>query len=83
LWYRGNCDGEVQVVVVVGEIDLATAPILREHLAGAMLAGVPRAVLDLAGVTFLDSSGLSVVIRRRGVSAPSASTTRIVAAGRK
>ncbi len=56
-------DIDIEVVAAAGEIDWASAPILREHLAGAMLAGVPHVVLDLAGVTFIDSSGLSVVIR--------------------
>ena len=54
-------DAEVSVVAVVGEIDLATAAQLRECL--STLAG--RVVIDLAGVTFLDSSGIAVLVSQR------------------
>lgn len=71
-----GCDGVLRcaraerngcmVVSAAGEIDWATAPVLREQLAGAMAAAnPPRIFLDLAKVTFLDSSGLSVMIRAR------------------
>ena len=46
------------LVRVVGEVDLATAPELRECLMG--LDGV--VVVDLAEVAFLDSSGLNALI---------------------
>ena len=48
-------------VVVVGELDIATSPVLaevlREQLASAQV------VLDLAGVQFMDSSGVRVIDR--------------------
>jgi anti-sigma B factor antagonist len=50
------------VVVASGEIDVATAPTLREALLTASRASA-RVVLDLTGVTFLDSSGLAVLIQ--------------------
>jgi anti-sigma B factor antagonist len=50
------------VVVASGEIDIATAPTLREALLTASRAST-RVVLDLTGVTFLDSSGLAVLIQ--------------------
>ena len=53
--------GDVPVVSVVGEIDLATAPQLRDRL-----AELPRdsgtVIVDLSEVTFLDSTGLSVLV---------------------
>ncbi|REE95922.1 anti-anti-sigma factor [Thermomonospora umbrina] len=60
---RGE-NGEDRVVVrAVGELDLATAPLLRGHLARVLLTHRrPRVVLDLADLTFCDSSGLSVLI---------------------
>ena len=54
--------GEV-IVRVVGEIDAATAPQLAQGLRQAAEAGEAVA-LDLAGVSFIDSSGLRVVTRR-------------------
>jgi anti-anti-sigma factor len=50
-------DGLV-VASVRGELDMATAPVLRSVL---MAAGGPSTV-DLAGVTFIDASGLRVLV---------------------
>jgi anti-sigma B factor antagonist len=46
------------VLVLVGEIDSYTAPELSEHLG----AEPPVEVVDVAGVTFIDSSGLRVLV---------------------
>jgi anti-anti-sigma factor len=43
-----------------GEIDLATAPQLERALGG--LEGYERVVVDLCDVTFLDSTGLRLLI---------------------
>ncbi len=51
------------VVSPRGEIDAYTAPQLRHELARASADGpVRRLVVDLSGVTFIDSSGLGVLI---------------------
>jgi anti-sigma B factor antagonist len=50
------------VVVVSGEIDMATAPMLQRELAAAMESQAGPVVLDLCDVTFFDSSGLRVAI---------------------
>ncbi|HEX3796367.1 MAG TPA: STAS domain-containing protein [Acidimicrobiales bacterium] len=55
-------DGEIPVVAVVGEIDVATAPQLRECLHTVMARGEATVVLDLLGVTFLDSTALGVLV---------------------
>ena len=50
------------VVVVTGEIDMATAPMLGNELTAAIETGDGSVVLDLVDVTFFDSSGLRVAI---------------------
>lgn len=50
------------VVHVAGEVDLATAPDLHDVLAGFEPQGGP-VIVDLREVAFLDSSGLSVLVR--------------------
>lgn len=55
--------GTVAVVAVTGEIDLATEPTVWSHVQQAMADGATRLVLDLAGTSFMDSTGLSLVIR--------------------
>ena len=60
---RATADG--QAVVVRGEIDMATAPMLRDKLNQLVDAGATRIVLDCRGLDFLDSSGIGVLIAVR------------------
>ncbi len=48
-----------------GELDMACAPQLDEAVAGADLDGSGAVVLDLRGVSFLDSTGLKAIFRAR------------------
>jgi anti-sigma B factor antagonist len=49
-------------VQVGGEIDMATAPDLRERLNWVISTTTGNVVVDLTGVTFLDSTGLVVFV---------------------
>jgi stage II sporulation protein AA (anti-sigma F factor antagonist) len=60
-------DGETVWVRPVGELDLDTAPRLEAELASVHAGGDPRLVLDLRRLTFMDSTGLRLVIRWDGV----------------
>jgi anti-sigma B factor antagonist len=61
---RFSPDGTVAVLSAEGEVDVATAPILRKQLDG-LEAQAKTIVIDLAGVSFLDSTGLGVLIGAR------------------
>jgi anti-sigma B factor antagonist len=50
------------VVRAEGEIDLASAPELREVLTAELRVGPAKLIIDMAGVTFIDSTGLSAMI---------------------
>lgn len=50
------------MVVVTGEIDMATAPMLQRELTAAIETSDGPVVLDLVDVTFFDSSGLRAAI---------------------
>jgi anti-sigma B factor antagonist len=52
-------------LTVSGELDMATAPDLRERLGAALDAGMTRIVVDLREVTFMDSIGLASVLHAR------------------
>jgi anti-anti-sigma factor len=56
-------DGDAWWVRPVGELDLDTAPQLEQELVATREAGAARLVLDLRALTFMDSTGLRLVIR--------------------
>ena len=53
------------VVSVRGEVDVYTAPHLWEDLEAAIADAPTELVIDLSGVTFLDSTGLNVLVQTR------------------
>ena len=55
-------DAERHVLAVRGEIDLFTAPELKQVLAESIEAGRIRIIVDLTDTTFLDSTALGVLI---------------------
>jgi anti-sigma B factor antagonist len=57
-----SIDTERHVVAVRGEIDLFTAPELKQKLTDAIEGGKTRIVVDLTQTTFLDSTALGVLI---------------------
>ena len=81
--------GDLAVVTVGGEVDLDTASQLGDHALDAVRDVSPHVLLDLTGVTFMDSTGLKVLlsIQRRavlaggsfGVAGPSRSVRKILA----
>src|SRR3954471_9057563 len=50
------------VLVVHGEVDIATAPVLRERLHALLGEGKSNLVIDLDDVGFLDSTALGVLV---------------------
>ena len=62
-----HSSGDRAVITVAGEVDLESANDLGEHALEALRSVSPHLVLDLAGVTFMDSTGLKVLmtIQRR------------------
>jgi len=51
--------GETATLVISGEVDLASAPRLRDQFQRLEARNV---VVDLSGVTFIDSTGLGVLV---------------------
>jgi anti-sigma B factor antagonist len=50
------------VLAVKGEIDVYSAPRLRERLVELVSEGHRQIIVDLEGVDFLDSTGLGVLV---------------------
>jgi anti-sigma B factor antagonist len=53
------------LIVARGELDVQSVPELKARLAEALDAGQTRVVVDLAGVTFIDSLSLSALVGAR------------------
>lgn len=60
-FFLEGMDGSM-VVFAAGEIDLATSPTLREVMVEAV-ESQRHLIVDLSAVSFLDSTGLSVLLR--------------------
>jgi len=57
-----QADTATVVLAVTGEVDIATAPALREAMADAIADGAVDLTVDLDQTTFLDSAGISALI---------------------
>jgi len=55
-------DAGVTVLAPSGRFDVAGAPSLKDAVSEAVKSGQPRVVIDLEGVSFVDSTGLGSVI---------------------
>ena len=60
---KAHTEGPECVLWVRGELDLAAASSLDAELERALGTDANRIVLDLAGLEFIDSTGLSVLVR--------------------
>jgi anti-anti-sigma factor len=54
-------DGRDSVITLYGELDLASSPTLEAEL--EQLEGSERVVIDLRELEFIDSTGLSVLVK--------------------
>jgi anti-sigma B factor antagonist len=52
----------VTIAELAGELDIASAPDLREQLLGLLRPASARLVVDLSRVSFCDASGLAVLV---------------------
>jgi len=52
----------IGVIVVNGEVDMFTSPNLRDKLVPFFEKGVKGIIVDLTGVSFMDSSGIATLV---------------------
>jgi len=50
------------VAVLQAELDIASAPALREELLGLLRPGASKLIIDLSAVTYADTSGIAVLV---------------------
>ena len=71
-------EGGLLRIAVSGEVDVATAPELRERLYDAVDRSAGPVIADLLAVTFIDSTALGVLIGARERSEAKGSDLRVV-----
>jgi anti-sigma B factor antagonist len=81
-------DGTEQVLAISGELDLAAASAFEAALERALTSDAERIVLDAESLEFIDSTGLSVLVRAQqraeqsgrqlGLINPSAQVSRLL-----
>ena len=54
--------GDCAVLRVTGEVDVYTAPMLRDQIRELAAKGAVHLIADLGGVDFLDSTGLGALV---------------------
>jgi len=59
---RSERDKDVCSVDLSGEIDVYTAPRLKEELVSVIESGCPNVIVNMEQVGFIDSSGLGVLV---------------------
>jgi anti-sigma B factor antagonist len=61
--------GNVPIVAVNGELDVSSAPGLKDKFTELIQSGEATMIVDLSGVGFLDSTGLGALVEARAASA--------------
>jgi anti-anti-sigma factor len=61
---RSNQDGSV-ILALSGELDVISAPELAEELEALAQEACPRVLIELSGLSFVDSAGVSVLVKAR------------------
>ncbi|MGY1815033.1 STAS domain-containing protein [Blastococcus sp. SYSU D00820] len=74
--------GQSACITVSGEVDCSSAPDLRACIDSELTGDVAELVVDLAGVTFLDSAGLSVLAGAHRRAGDAGTRLRVLAGSR-
>ena len=76
-WFPAAWSGRTAVVIVSGEIDLTNAENLRDALLSALNAGARGLVVDMSATTFIDSAGVTALVRASRRAAATEATVRL------
>ena len=52
----------ISILDCSGDVDLYSSPDLREKLLGEMKSGAPNVLINMAAVTYIDSSGIATLV---------------------
>jgi stage II sporulation protein AA (anti-sigma F factor antagonist) len=75
--FSATWSGRTAVVTATGEIDLTNAESLRNELLSALNAGALGLVVDMTATTFIDSAGVTALVRASRRAAATEATVRL------
>jgi anti-sigma B factor antagonist len=61
--------GNIPIVAISGEVDVYSAPALKDKVGELIAAGQNTLIIDLSNVAFLDSTGLGALVEARSTAA--------------
>jgi anti-sigma B factor antagonist len=70
--------GDVPILAVSGEVDVYSAPALKDKIGELIQSGQTTLIVDLSGVAFLDSTGLGALVEARAATNESGGSLPIV-----
>jgi anti-sigma B factor antagonist len=70
--------GNIPIVAISGEVDVYSAPALKDKITELVGAGEHTLIVDLGNVTFLDSTGLGVLVEARTATAEAGGSLPLV-----
>jgi anti-sigma B factor antagonist len=73
--------GDADVIAVTGELDIGTVEDVERALAQAESGDAARIVLDLSGLTFMDSTGVRLVLAAHARSRADSNRLRLIRGG--
>ena len=62
-WVEVETNGRAAVITVSGELDLASSAGLDEELQRLIASDLGQVIVDLRGLEFMDSTGLSTIVK--------------------
>jgi anti-sigma B factor antagonist len=75
--FSATWSGRTAVVTAAGEIDITNAESLRDALLSALNAGALGLVVNMTATTFLDSAGITALVRASRRAAATEATVRL------
>ena len=78
---RPQRDGTTVVLQVEGDLDVLTAPTLGTHLDVALSDSLTLLIVDITGVGFLSSAGISMLVETHRLTEKAGISLRVVAEG--
>lgn len=70
--------GDVPIVAVSGEVDVYSAPALKDNITEILQSGVTTLIVDLTAVAFLDSTGLGALVEARAATSDAGGSLPLV-----